>query len=252
VENELNAANRLNNKKSIGRENGPFDANSRCGSLWSNADGTGLGADVDTVFYNIVDAIRDGRTLAGAHDTQLMHQFEGFEETEHKIIDWVDDLDIVGINVFVNTPISDHHPGTGINEPMGFMTGEYVYAVKRLLNGIGRGHVPVWMTSTTYPVFEACSNDYLGFTYDRQALYVEQCIDSLKAYGADGFVYNYFIIDESELEDKCESLYNATGSTLISGAQSVTYTDTYWLIQRTFDLGRSIRRDEAACEVSIW
>jgi hypothetical protein len=149
----------------------------RKGDLWLDREFR------NKVWQILVDAVRteDPGALI-VHDFHMLGLMASLE-------DWIDDLDIFGINYYPNQLAS--------LPVMGFSVGEYVWAVRRALKGLGHEDMPVWVTETGYPGIEieeppdniSLADDVNYFSESRQSGYVGTALQSAVEKGAEGFFY---------------------------------------------------------------
>lgn len=176
IENELNAAGFAAAVPELWRK----------GDLWLDAEFR------NQVWAVLVDAVRtedpDPTTMI-IHDLHMLGFMQGLEV-------WVEDMDIVGINYYPNLVAS--------LPVMGFTVGEYVWAVRRALNGLGHEEKPVWLTETGYPGIEIAdppdninlADDGVYFSENRQNEYVETALKSAVDNGVSGFFYYSLVTQE--------------------------------------------------------
>ncbi len=179
IENELNAAGWAARVPGWWRK----------GDLWLDE------AFRDRVWHILVEAVRvqDPSALI-VHDFHML----GFMTSLQK---WIDDIDIVGVNFYPNYAIA--------LPIMGFMVGEYVWAVRRALTGLGYPEMPVWVVETGYPAIDRhspqeelpLSADMYTFTEERQRVYVEDALSSCATYGAAAFFYFTLTTPQEESPD---------------------------------------------------
>ena len=149
----------------------------RKGDLWLDREFR------NKVWQILVDAVRteDPGALI-VHDFHMLGLMASLE-------DWIDDLDIFGINYYPNQLAS--------LPLMGFSVGEYVWAVRRALKGLGYEDIPVWVTETGYPGIEiedppdsiSLADDVNYFSENRQSSFVGIALKSAVEKGAEGFFY---------------------------------------------------------------
>ena len=167
IENELNAAGWATVAPEWWRK----------GDLWMEAHFR------DQVWNVLVDAVRDeDPTSLITHDLHILGFMESLER-------WIKDMDIVGCNFYPNqvnaTPV------------LGFSVGEYVWAVRRALKGLGYPDKPVWLIETAYPAIEindspdsiSLADDAVYFSESRQQEYIESALSSAVEHGVEGFFY---------------------------------------------------------------
>lgn len=149
----------------------------RKGDLWQDEDFR------NRVWQTLVQAVREeDPTALITHDLHMLGFMPAMES-------WIKDMDIVGVNFYPNQ--------TTAIPVMGFMAGEYVWAVRRVLKGLGYADKPVWLIETGYPgVYEAdppdsirLEDDMVYFSESRQAAYIESAVTKAAENGADGFYY---------------------------------------------------------------
>ena len=167
VENELNAA-------------GWAAADStwwRKGDLWLDAQFR------DQVWSTLVSAVRtEDATARITHDFHMLDIMPALQS-------WLDDLDIVGVNFYPNAATAW--------PVLGFSVGDYVWAVRRALKGLGRPDLPVWVIETGYPGKETVdppdtlnlAHDSRFFSESRQTVYIQDAMISSVFNGAEGFFY---------------------------------------------------------------
>lgn len=149
----------------------------RKGDLWSTLEFR------NRVWSVLVQAVHKHDPTA-----RIMHDFHMLELIEH-LEKWIDDLDIVGINFYPN--YSSALP------VLGFVVGEYVWAVRRALTGLGNPHKPVWVVETAYPaIYEqaplhplSLQQDMFVFTENRQSQYIKDAVSTAADNGAKAFFY---------------------------------------------------------------
>ena len=177
IENELNAAGFASAVPDWWRK----------GDLWNDPEFRNQVWDI------LVEAVRtedpDPSTRI-IHDLHMLGFMEGLE-------DWIKDLDIVGINYYPNQVSS--------LPVMGFTVGEYVWAVRRALKGLGHEEIPVWLTETGYPGIEIVdppedillANDIAYFSESKQEEYVLTALKSAVENGVNGFFY-YSLVTQDD------------------------------------------------------
>jgi len=175
IENELNAA-------------GFAAADStwwRKGDLWRDQNFR------DRVWRILVDAVRTEDPSARiTHDLHMLGFMPAMES-------WLEDMDIVGVNFYPNQ--------TGALPVMGFVVGEYIWAVRRVLKGLGYPDKPVWLIETGYPGIEIndisdsllLQDDMLYFSEKRQADFIETALLSAVKNGVNGFFYYALATEEN-------------------------------------------------------
>jgi hypothetical protein len=156
----------------------------RKGDLWMDSEFR------NQVWQVLLTAIRteDPEALI-IHDFHMLGFIEGLE-------DWINDLDVVGINYYPNT--------LNALPVMGFSVGEFVWAVRRALKGLGNENIPVWVTETGYPGIKIedpsdeirLEEDMAYFSENRQKEYVSTAILSSVKNGANGFLYYSLVTQE--------------------------------------------------------
>jgi len=160
----------------------------RKGDLWSDTDFR------NQVWDLLVNAVRvEDPTAKIIHDLHMLGFMQSLE-------DWVDDMDIVGVNYYPNQVAS--------LPLMGFTIGEYVWAVRRALKGLGHEEIPVWLTETGYPGIEIedppdgiiLAEDVIYFSESRQKEYIETAIKSAVDNGVNGFFY-YSLVTQDDFTD---------------------------------------------------
>lgn len=178
VENELNAA-------------GWAAADStwwRKGDLWQDESFR------NQVWEVLVQAVRDHDPSARIlHDFHILDIMPALES-------WLDDLDMVGVNFYPNAAAA--------LPVFGFSVGEYVWAVRRALQGLGAPHKPVWVIETGYPGQEQndppdsllLAQDTAYFSENRQSEYIQTSLASAVQNGATGFFY--FSLSSPENDDE--------------------------------------------------
>ncbi len=156
----------------------------RKGDLWREADFRNQVWDI------LVEAVRtEDPTALILQDLHMLGFMQGLEE-------WVVDMDIVGINYYPNQVSS--------LPVMGFTVGEYVWAVRRALQGLGYKDKPVWLTETGYPGIEIdnppkeiiLADDIVYFSESRQEEYIETALKSAVDNGVSGFFYYSLVTQE--------------------------------------------------------
>jgi hypothetical protein len=161
----------------------------RKGDLWQEAEFRNQVWDI------LVNAVHtEDPTALITHDLHMLGFMQGLE-------DWVDDMDIVGINYYPNQ--------VAALPVMGFTVGEYVWAVRRALKGLGYEEKPVWLTETGYPGILPLdpddgimlAEDVLYFSESRQKEYVETALRTAVKNGVSGFFYYSLVTqDDNPLE----------------------------------------------------
>ncbi len=158
----------------------------RKGDYWLNRDFRNQVMDI------LVEAIRteDPSGLI-THDLHMLGFMEALE-------DWVDDLDIIGFNYYPNQAWALPN--------MGFSMGEYVWAVRRVLAGLGHAGKPVWLIESGYPGIEIddppdsilLEQDMIYFSENRQDKYITDALNSAVENGINGFFYFSLTAEEDE------------------------------------------------------
>jgi hypothetical protein len=165
----------------------------RKGDLWQDFEFR------DRVWQTLVQAVREeDPTALITHDLHMLGFMPAMES-------WIKDMDIVGVNFYPNQ--------TTAIPVLGFMTGEYVWAVRRVLKGLGYAEKPVWLIETGYPgVNEAdppdsirLEDDMAYFSENRQAAYIESAVTSAAENGADGFYY-YSLTSQEDMPEQLPDL----------------------------------------------
>jgi hypothetical protein len=156
----------------------------RKGDLWLDREFR------NKVWQILVEAVRSEDP-----DALIIHDFHmlGFMAA---LEDWSDDLNIIGINYYPNQLAS--------LPVMGFSVGEYVWAVRRALKGLGYEDIPVWVTETGYPGIEiedpadniSLADDVDYFSESRQSAYLGTALTSAVEKGAEGFFYYSLVTQE--------------------------------------------------------
>jgi hypothetical protein len=184
IENELNAAGFAASLPQWWRK----------GNLWIDAEFR------NQVWKILVDAVHSEDPDAQIiHDLHMLGFMDGMEE-------WLEDMDIVGINYYPNQVNS--------LPLMGFSVGEYVWAVRRALKGLGFENKEVWLTETGYPGIEIIdppenihlADDIVYFSENRQSMYIEDAITSAVENGANGFFYYSLVTQEDFPEEIWEPM----------------------------------------------
>ncbi|MFA4906718.1 MAG: FlgD immunoglobulin-like domain containing protein [archaeon] len=141
-----------------------FDYN-RMGESWADED---FQTDVIETLYHAVKAEAPGE------QSRTMHCFHIFNMSK-RIKDWKDHYDIVGINFY---------PNEVMGKPViGFMVGESVWAVRRILTSLNVTK-DVWVSETAYPSYFAGKPEY---TLENQQQYIKEALNSSAYYGAEAF-----------------------------------------------------------------
>jgi len=149
----------------------------RKGDLWLDKDFRNRVWDI------LVSAVRtEDPTARITHDLHMLGFMPAMES-------WVDDMDIVGVNFYPNQ--------TSAIPVLGFVVGEYVWAVRRVLKGLGYPDKPVWLIETGYPGIEEIDasdslllgEDLLYFSEKRQGEFIGTALNSAVENGASGFFY---------------------------------------------------------------
>ncbi|HIC51197.1 MAG TPA: T9SS type A sorting domain-containing protein, partial [Candidatus Marinimicrobia bacterium] len=125
------------------------------------------------------------------HDLHMLGFMEALE-------DWVDDLDIIGFNFYPNQAWALPN--------MGFSMGEYVWAVRRALAGLGHAGKPVWLIESGFPAIEledppdsiSLEEDMIYFSENRQDKYISDALNSAVENGINGFFYFSLTAEEDE------------------------------------------------------
>jgi hypothetical protein len=165
----------------------------RKGDLWQNQEFR------NRVWEILVEAVRTEDPGAKiTHDLHLLGFMPALEA-------WLKDMDIVGVNFYPNQ--------TSALPEMGFVVGEYIWAVRRALKALGYPEKPVWLMETGYPGIEQTdvsdslllSEDMLYFSEKRQAAYIASAINSAAENGADGFFY-YSLTTQEDIPDESADL----------------------------------------------
>jgi hypothetical protein len=159
----------------------------RKGDLWSDTDFIN---DVWDILVNAVRTEDPDNTTMIIHDFHMLGFMQGLEE-------WIDDVDIVGINYYPNQLVS--------LPVMGFTVGEYVWAVRRALIGLKQEGKPVWLTETGYPGIMIedppdsikLIDDFVFFSEGRQEEYIETALQSAVDNGVSGFFY-YSLVTQDD------------------------------------------------------
>ncbi|TFH00377.1 MAG: T9SS type A sorting domain-containing protein [Calditrichales bacterium] len=160
----------------------------RKGDLWMDQEFR------NRVWQTLVSAVRTEDPSARiTHDLHLLGFMPALEV-------WIDDLDIVGVNFYPNQ--------TTAIPVMGFMVGEYIWAVRRVLAGLGQADKTVWLIETGYPGIEKLAvadslplkEDRVYFSEMRQAAFIETAMNSAAINGADGFFY-YSLTAQENMPD---------------------------------------------------
>ncbi|MCH8012020.1 MAG: T9SS type A sorting domain-containing protein [Candidatus Marinimicrobia bacterium] len=176
VENELNAAGFAASLPEWWRK----------GDIWLDTDFR------DQVMAILVDAVRtEDPTALITHDLHMLGFMRSLES-------WVDDLDIIGFNYYPNQ--------ISALPVMGFSVGEYVWAVRRALKGLGYPDKPVWLIETGYPGIEfddppdtiLLAEDAVYYSENRQINYIQSALSSAVENGINGFFYFSLTSEEDE------------------------------------------------------
>jgi hypothetical protein len=188
IENELNAANFAAAVPDWWRK----------GDLWQDVNFR------NQVWQILLEAVKiEDPSALIIHDFHMLGFMASLEE-------WKDDLDIVGVNYYPNQfaalPL------------MGFTIGEFVWAVRRALKGLGFGDKPVWLTETGYPGIEIenpavnirLEEDMAYFSESRQNDYMETALTSAVKHGAKGFFY-YSLVTQEDYLGNSPSLMRFSG-----------------------------------------
>ncbi|MDZ7722855.1 MAG: hypothetical protein U5R06_08605 [candidate division KSB1 bacterium] len=161
----------------------------RKGDLWLDAGFR------DRVWSTLVSAVRaEDATARIAHDFHILDIMPALHA-------WLDDLDIVGVNFYPNAMTA--------LPVLGFGVGDYVWAVRRALTGLGRPDLPVWVIETGYPGKESTdppdsltlTEDSGFFSESRQAAYIRDALQSAAENGARGFFYYTLTTVENDDEN---------------------------------------------------
>ena len=147
----------------------------RDGDLWQDEDFR------QQVWDILVEAVRSqDPTALITHDLHMLGFMQALEN-------WVEDLDIVGFN---------YYPNLATALPvLGFSVGEYVWAIRRALKGLGFPNKPVWLIESGYPALEindppdslVLADDSKYFSESRQKEYIETALTSAVENGINGF-----------------------------------------------------------------
>ncbi|MBN2357556.1 T9SS type A sorting domain-containing protein [candidate division KSB1 bacterium] len=149
----------------------------RKGDLWLDAD------FCNRVWSILLDAVRThDPTALVVHDLHMLGFMQGLEH-------WGADMDIVGFNFYPNLSVA--------LPVLGFSVGEYVWAVRRALTGLGYADKPVWVVESGYPAIHRddppenirLAEDVVYFSETRQQQYIESALTSAVEQGACGFFY---------------------------------------------------------------
>jgi hypothetical protein len=119
---------------------------------------------------------------------------------------WIDDMDIVGVNFYPNQVTALPN--------LGFAIGEYVWAVRRALTGL-QATKPVWVIETGFPAIEQdnapdsilVNDDLFYFSENRQVTYIEDAVTSAVENGARGFFYYALTTPEDSVTDRSDSRF---------------------------------------------
>jgi len=158
----------------------------RKGDYWLDRDFRNQVMDV------LVEAIRtEDPTGLITHDLHMLGFMEALE-------DWIDDLDIIGFNYYPNQAWALPN--------MGFSMGEYVWAVRRALAGLGHAGKPVWLIESGFPGIElddppdsiSLEEDMIYFSENRQDKYISDALNSAVENGINGFFYFSLTAEEDE------------------------------------------------------
>ncbi|MFQ6607174.1 MAG: T9SS type A sorting domain-containing protein [Fidelibacterota bacterium] len=158
----------------------------RKGDFWLDRDFRNQVMDI------LVEAIHtEDPTALITHDLHMLGFMEALE-------DWVDDLDIIGFNYYPNQAWALPN--------MGFSVGEYVWAVRRALAGLGYAGKPVWLIESGFPGIElndppdtlSLAEDMIYFSENRQDQYITEALSSAVDNGINGFFYFSLTAEEDE------------------------------------------------------
>jgi FlgD Ig-like domain len=164
----------------------------RRGDAWRDDSVGGFQDQVAEMLYNIIKSEQPGYT------SQVVQAFHVLQSAR-RIEEWSPYYDVVGLHIYPHL--------TSPKPPVGFMTGEYVWAARRILKALGGEHQnkPVWILETGYggagPNPEPALN---GYTEDRQAKYLSDALMSADLYGAQGFCW--FTIQTGDVPDSGQDL----------------------------------------------
>lgn len=183
IENELNAARFT---ESFGWW--------RVGSAWGEDYAGGF---QDRVIEILHDAVR--LEDPGAEILTTFHLFEAAK----RIKEWNEYIDIVGLQIYPH--LFHAYP------VLGFFTGEFVWAAKRILTAEGTPGKQVWITETGYPAktTDVAPLDYASniehFSQERQKQFMEEAMYSCMQNGAKGFdIYRLYTEEADEASNAFE------------------------------------------------
>lgn len=218
VETELNAA----------RFTESYDDWWRKGNAWADDASTGFQTDVARTLYNAVK-YEAGERLG--HTNKVIQQFHVFNLAK-RLVDWKDYYDVVGLNVYPHL----FHAWPVV----GFMTGEFVWAARRILKYLGAQHQykPVWILETGYganttdpPPTDPTENK-MHYSYDRQAQYVKEAILSCAANGAEAF--NWYLMETNESEEEETEIEKSNNYIGFYDSLGVRKDEGYYAYKNTF------------------
>lgn len=187
IENELNAARFT---ESFGWW--------RKGDAWAQDYAGGFQDKVIELLYDAVK-LEDSDT-----STKILTSFHVLNSAK-RIKEWNKYCDIIGLQIYPH--LFHAYP------VLGFITGEYVWAAKRILESEGTPNKEVWITETGYPAKtnDAPPDDFIQnifhFSQVRQQQYLEDAISSCVQNGASGF--NWFRMYSEEEDDASNEIEEA-------------------------------------------
>jgi hypothetical protein len=166
----------------------------RKGDLWLDEEFRNQVWDI------LVTAVKtEDPTALITHDLHMLGFMQGLEN-------WIEDMDIVGVNFYPNQVTALPN--------LGFAIGEYVWAVRRALMGLQETK-PVWVIETGFPGLEQedapdsllVNDDLFYFSENRQAEYVEDAVSSAVENGARGFFYYSLTTPEDSVTDRTDNRF---------------------------------------------
>lgn len=178
AENELNAA----------RYTESFDVWWRKGTAWTDDSENGFQTDVIKTLYN---AIKDGVNKRNfdsntTYSVDIMIGLHVFDAAK-RLKEWKNYYDIVGLHIYPH--LAHAFPVAG------YLTGEFVWAARRILTQLGTPNKPVWLTETAFGANTAAPapSDFIEktqhYSFENQTTYLQQALHSCAQNGAQGFLY---------------------------------------------------------------
>ncbi len=158
----------------------------RKGNAWRDDSENGFQT---RVAYTIYDAIKAEQPTTSSQVVQSFHLFDA----ARRIKEWAPYYDVIGLHLYPHFKSS--YPN------LGFLTGEFVWATKRILKYMGMEYKPVWVLETGFAAETASvpNQKLKKFTEDRQAEYLRQAYLSCEQFGANGF--NWWTNQSADMPD---------------------------------------------------